>query len=80
MLGVFNVGLVGRLLRLLGRWVGTSWVALILFSQRRHIFYGDFFRVGYLNLRQIGHVVLIVSAHVPRHLYPHDLLHVERDW
>jgi hypothetical protein len=36
--------------------------------------------VRYLNLRQIGHVVLVVSVHVPRHLYPHGLLHVARNW
>lgn len=37
MLGIFNLGLVGSLLNLLGRWVGTSWVALILSSQWRQI-------------------------------------------
>lgn len=32
---IFSLGLVGSLLNLRGRWVGTSWVALILSAQWR---------------------------------------------
>lgn len=62
MLGIFNLGLVGSLLDLLGRWVGTSWVALIFIFAMETNHHGDFLRARDLNLRQIGHVVLIVCS------------------